>query len=144
MPAPDPAPAPTQGTPREPPFWSQRQSIALLTLATILMAVFIVRLTLERGWGREAVTLDTAARADSDPLLDINTATWQSLARLPGLGPKTAQKIVAERERVGPFQSPEDLTGRVKGLGETILAKCRPFLRFPCDTPPATNAGEKP
>lgn len=120
-------------------FWSRRQNLLLLALATILMAVFLVRLSLERGWGREAVTIDAADRDAVDPRLDVNTAGWPSLARLPGLGPKTAQRLVAEREAGGPFDRPEALAARVEGIGPGTMEKCRPYLRFPCDTRPASR-----
>ena len=56
--------------------------------------------------------------------IDINTADAAALDALPGIGPSTAAKIVADREANGPFSSPEDL-GRVSGIGpkklETLL-----------------------
>jgi len=38
------------------------------------------------------------------------------LDTLPGVGPSTAAKIIAEREAGGPFSSAEDLS-RVSGIG---------------------------
>lgn len=49
--------------------------------------------------------------------VDLNTATVADLEALPGIGEATAQKIVDEREKNGPFASPEDLM-RVPGIGE--------------------------
>lgn len=49
-------------------------------------------------------------------LVDINSATAEQLDTLPGVGPSTADKIVADREANGPFASVEDL-GRVSGIG---------------------------
>lgn len=48
--------------------------------------------------------------------VNVNTADASLLDTLPGVGPSTAQKIVAEREANGLFASVEDL-GRVSGLG---------------------------
>jgi len=53
--------------------------------------------------------------------VDINTATAEQLDSLPGIGPATATKIVADREANGPYSSVEDL-GRVAGIGPKKLA----------------------
>ena len=55
--------------------------------------------------------------AGSAAALDLNTATAEQLDTLRGIGPKTAQLIVQERQRGGPFDSLEDLSDRVRGLG---------------------------
>ena len=54
-------------------------------------------------------------------LVNINTASEAQLESLPGIGPSTAGKIVAERTANGPFKSIDDLT-RVAGIGEKKLA----------------------
>jgi len=57
--------------------------------------------------------------------VNINTADAAALDVLPGVGPSTAQKIVADREANGPFTSPDDL-GRVAGIGPKKLEELRP------------------
>jgi competence protein ComEA len=52
--------------------------------------------------------------------VDLNTATVEQLDTLPGVGPATAQKIVADRTENGPFRSVEDLL-RVPGIGAKKL-----------------------
>lgn len=54
-------------------------------------------------------------------LININTATAQDLESLPGVGPTTAQKIVANREAEGPFSTPDEIM-RVSGIGEKKYA----------------------
>jgi len=49
--------------------------------------------------------------------VDVNTATPEQLQTVRGIGPKTAQIIIAERDRGGRYQSIADLTERVKGIG---------------------------
>ncbi len=59
--------------------------------------------------------------------ININTADATELVNLPGIGPATAQKILAERERRGKFLNPEDLTD-VKGIGSKTLEKLLPHI----------------
>jgi competence protein ComEA len=54
--------------------------------------------------------------AASGGKVDLNTATVADLDTLPGVGPATAAKIIADRDENGPFRSPEDLM-RVPGIG---------------------------
>lgn len=55
--------------------------------------------------------------------LDVNKATSEQLADLPGIGPAKAAAIVAARaER--PFSSVDDLE-RVKGIGPSTVAELR-------------------
>jgi competence protein ComEA len=48
--------------------------------------------------------------------VNLNTCGVAELDTLPGVGPATADKIVADREKNGPFRRPEDLM-RVPGIG---------------------------
>jgi competence protein ComEA len=49
--------------------------------------------------------------------VNINTASAEELAQLKGIGPSHASKIVAYREKNGPFKMPEDLM-QVSGIGQ--------------------------
>ena len=49
--------------------------------------------------------------------IDVNVASVAELERLRGIGPRTAQMIIQERERAGAFESLTDLSDRVRGIG---------------------------
>jgi competence protein ComEA len=72
-------------------------------------------------WPRAIGTLALAAGLSLAAMpvqaLDVNTATIDQLRGIRGLGPKTAETIVKERERGGRFESMEDLSDRVRGIG---------------------------
>ena len=58
--------------------------------------------------------------------IDINSAPVEDLQRLPGIGEKRAQAIVAWWEEHGPFQSVDELV-QVSGIGEKLLAGLRDY-----------------
>jgi competence protein ComEA len=60
--------------------------------------------------------------------IDVNQADFEELQKLPGIGPKLAQRIVDERAK-SPFRSVEDLR-RVSGIGPKILERLRPYVKI--------------
>ena len=69
----------------------------------------------------EAAVPQEAFMPDVSPL-DINAASAEELAALPGIGEVLAGRIVAYREEHGPFAAVEDLM-KVSGIGEKKLAE---------------------
>ena len=61
--------------------------------------------------------------------IDVNRASAVELRRLPGVGPRLAERIVAARETGGPFAAFEDLR-RVRGLSRQKIERLRPLLRL--------------
>ena len=61
------------------------------------------------------------------PILQLNSASANDLAGLPGIGPGRARAIVAYREAHGSFASINDLE-KVPGIGPATVAKLRPRL----------------
>jgi competence protein ComEA len=55
--------------------------------------------------------------------IDVNKATAQELATLPGVGPSKAQAIIEHREKK-PFAKADDLR-EVKGIGDKLYEKLR-------------------
>ncbi len=59
-------------------------------------------------------------------LIDLNTAGADALERLPRVGPKTAERIIAFRQNYGPFSSVDDLL-QISGIGPKTLEQIRPL-----------------
>jgi competence protein ComEA len=74
--------------------------------------------------------------------IDLNRATVTELMRLPGVGEKKAQAIVAHRQKQ-PFRRTEDVLA-VKGLGPAWLQKVKGSLVVGATaTAPATMSARK-
>jgi len=66
----------------------------------------------------------TVERATLENPIDLNSASYQSLQTLKGIGPVLAERIIAHR----PFKDVDDLE-RVPGIGPKTLEKLRPFVQ---------------
>jgi len=68
-----------------------------------------------------------AVPGSSGGLVNINTATETELEELPGVGPVTANEIVAYRTEHGPFPSVDSLDD-VSGIGPATMDQLRPLV----------------
>ena len=57
----------------------------------------------------------------------INKASEKDLLFLPGIGPKTAQKILAHRINNGDFKAIDEMA-EIKGIGPKTVHKIKPFV----------------
>lgn len=72
--------------------------------------------------GSIAVNAAGAANARHAAPIDVNAADAQMLARLPGIGPVLAARIVAYRDSAGPFRTLSELEA-VKGIGPATIVR---------------------
>ena len=99
-----------------------------LVAAALVCAVALRRLYRPGGPARPPERAPDPAFAPRDERLDLNTAGAAELQRVPGIGPVGAERIVAERERNGPFRSPGDLV-RVAGFGPSRVRALQSRIR---------------
>ncbi|NTV04693.1 helix-hairpin-helix domain-containing protein, partial [bacterium] len=92
-----------------------------------------------------AVRSQAAEPEPPAPPFHVNRTTADTLTYLPGVGAVLAGRIVAERERGGPFRGAADLR-RVKGIGPKLTERLGPLLLY--DTgppfPPSGASGPGP
>lgn len=60
--------------------------------------------------------------------VNINTASVDEIEKLPHIGRKTAEAIIAFRQENGPFRRPEHLL-LIRGISEKRFTDIRQFLR---------------
>lgn len=139
---------PTDPQPSDPLWDDERplplkpqQQVILVLVMTALVVVLAWHWTRLQGWGLKPVEIDRPAEHQFDYQIEINSATWVEWIQLPGIGKPTAEKIIAERETNGPFQSVDDLL-RVNGIGEKKLDDIRPWLRLDSTSLPDTITDE--
>jgi competence protein ComEA len=68
-----------------------------------------------------------AAKPAAATLVNLNTASTTDLQALPGIGAKTAERIIEYRQKNGPFKKIEELMN-VRGVGEKNFLKLKPQL----------------
>jgi competence protein ComEA len=71
-----------------------------------------------------------APAAAAKPAINLNAATIEQLETLPGIGRKTAERIIEYRTKSGGFKRIEELMN-VKGIGEKSFLKLKPLIVVP-------------
>lgn len=101
----------------------------LLVLVRLALVVTLTGMGLCSGGPARAAALPVPVAMLAPALegqININTATAEQLQMLPGVGPATAGKIIAYRER-HPFRATVHLM-RIEGIGRKRYEAMRPFL----------------
>ena len=97
----------------------------LLLCAALVLLAFTLGISLGKA-ERSDITVTQTTRVlpgetgEFSFLVNINTASAQELAMLPGIGEVFAQNITAYREANGNFLTPEELLN-VEGIGPSRL-----------------------
>lgn len=117
--------------------WTRRHQIGLAMLTFCLLVFLAVQLWRHPVRLGSAVKLSHLRHSVLERRIDLNTATWASVVRLPDVGPGRADRILEYRSRqlkLHPgtivFRSVQDLR-KVPGIGKKISRELLPFLVFP-------------
>jgi competence protein ComEA len=110
-----------------------------ITLAAVLALGVTVLINTHALAADTQGTQPAAQAAPSKPALNLNTATLDQLETLPGIGRKTAERILEYRTKAGGFKRIEELMN-VKGIGEKSFLKLKPLIAVPPKPEKATGA----
>ena len=83
---------------------------------------------------QDSATMSKATVSAAAPI-NLNSATSTQLEALPGIGAKTAERIIEYRQKNGGFKKIEDLMN-VRGVGEKSFLKLKPLITV---APPKTE-----
>lgn len=75
----------------------------------------------------ENPTSDGYITSGNNGKININTANFDKLQEIPGVGPSTAQKIIDYRQNVGRFTNIEDIKN-VSGIGDKTFANMKEYI----------------
>jgi competence protein ComEA len=103
----------------------RRTATVALIVGIVLIAVARLRMQIFRSAGDEPPP--ASERPWPDMRLDLNTASAEELAALPGIGPALSERIVADRAANGPFTSVDDLQ-RVDRVGPVLVSEIEQYV----------------
>jgi competence protein ComEA len=95
----------------------------VLSIAAVALLLATLPSAAASAQGKPAAASKPAPAA----VVNINTASATEFEGLPGVGPKTAARIIEYRQKNGPFKKIEELMN-VRGLGEKNFLKLKSQL----------------
>ena len=105
-----------------------RKTLGCIILCCVAAAANSACVKLSRRASSDATQVTRASLTpEGAPLISINRSSREELEKLPGIGPALAARIIAQRERYGPFRRAEHLL-MVRGISERRFRSLRPFI----------------
>ena len=118
-------------------MWKNIKQLSLILVAVLflglMLGMFINRLQNKSisltNQNTDSTNSQQESPVYSDSLgkININHASVNELTMLPGIGQKTAERIVAYRQKFGPFYSIDDLA-KVSGIGKKTIDNIRQYV----------------
>lgn len=121
--------------------FTNEEKIILITLSSLLLigAILLhikqhrprdIKVTITKNDNTQELTLaETENHLKEQQKVSINTATFNQLTTIPGIGGTLAMRIIEYRENNGPFWNTTDLLN-IKGIGEEKLKKIKPVIKI--------------
>jgi competence protein ComEA len=113
-----------------------RTSMSVVFLTVIFAVVSHAQTPAAKPEARAQSSSASQTPARPPVMVNLNTASSAELENLPGVGAKTAARIIDYRQKKGPFKKIEELMN-VQGIGEKSFLKLKPQLTVaakPADT----------
>ena len=115
----------------------RRRNVVLWLLLLVLSGSVLYRYVEYRCYVSEELIIDDRVAGRLADKINLNKASWSSIARLPGIGEAKARAIVKYRDEyiringVGSeaFKVSEDLQ-KVKGIGQKTVEQIKEYLVF--------------
>lgn len=107
--------------------WRRSDQVAIAAALSVVLLLGLGRTLYDQTRSQRMVDIETAVPFEIRYQVDINAASWDELAQLPGIGEVLAGRIVESRELDGPFRDNTDLE-RVRGIGPRTMQRLQPFL----------------
>ncbi len=100
----------------------------IIAVGVLVIVCGLVGAAGAEGLAQSADREEMPTREQSRDKVEINTADQMELEELPGIGPRTAERIIEHRTQNGRFEKIEDLMN-VRGIGERTFLRLRDLIR---------------
>jgi len=114
------------------------QERKVLLFVAFLLALGFLLSYLNKTTGCNFCFIQLYSDKSGQRAIDINTANRVELIALPGIGEKTADKILALRAEKNGFKSLDEL-GKIKGLNSAKLDRLKDYLKVVTSEPEGKN-----
>ena len=101
--------------------------IMMAAIAVIALSATALSAQTKAPVAKATASSTTASTAAAAAPVNLNTATADQLATIPGVGAKMAERIIDYRQKNGGFKKVEDLMN-VSGVGEKSFLKMKPLI----------------
>jgi competence protein ComEA len=116
-------------------MWSIRERYTILGLVGCALVGLLIARGQVRGQYVQVTVAPAASQSDvswdasirAARTVSLNTATIREFARLPGVGPALAERLVQYRALHGQFQSVDDIM-HIHGIGPGLRARLDAYL----------------
>ncbi|NNE68555.1 MAG: helix-hairpin-helix domain-containing protein [Pyrinomonadaceae bacterium] len=109
-------------------FASPETGVAPRRFVKIILVFYFAVAACGCGASRPVYKSVTPSSRHAFDTININLADSRTLESLPGIGKKTAGRIILYREEFGPFKNTAELM-LVEGIGEKQFLKLRSLVR---------------